>query len=213
MIVGKKASVHGELTIEVCGQSGHCLSLNCRGQDYKSVAHPETVVENDKHITENAEQQWVQAVSHWAAWSTSIWMANQPEGNAENLKTDSLKELCMIWRWKLSFHWLGCSLHLTRCILFIAQNIAMLASPVIGEEVFFQDVVTQLFINWKPHNGLYPLTFSWPGERQSVRTKKMISWLSRCVNDLASRKSRKSCNINSRGKKNFLVVRGGTKPW
>ena len=57
MIVGKKASVHGELTIEVCGQSGHCLSLNCRGQDYKSVAHPETVVENDKHITENAEQQ------------------------------------------------------------------------------------------------------------------------------------------------------------
>ena len=56
MIVGKKASVHGELTIEVCGQSGHCLSLNCRRQDYKSVAHPETVVENDKHITENAEQ-------------------------------------------------------------------------------------------------------------------------------------------------------------
>ena len=86
MIVGKKASVHGELTIEVCGQSGHCLSLNCLGQDYKIVAHPETVVENDKHITEDAEQ-WVQAVSHWAAWSTAVhgWPT-------------SLRAMLRIWR-------------------------------------------------------------------------------------------------------------------
>ena len=213
MIVGKKASVHGELTIEVCGQSGHCLSLNCRGQDYKSVAHPETVVENDKHITENAEQ-WVQAVSHWAARSTSTWMANEPEGNAENLKTDSLKELHVAaWFGVESSRFIDEGAHYISQELFTTQNIVMLASPVIDEQVCFQHVVMQLFMDWKPHNGLYPLTFSWPGERQSVRTKTMISWLSRCRNDLASRRSRKSCNINSRGKKKFLVVKGGTKPW
>ena len=148
MIVGKKASVHGELTIEVCGQSGHCLSLNCRGQDYKSVAHPETVVENDKHITENAEQ-WVQAVSHWAARSTSTWMANEPEGNAENLKTDSLKELAA-WFGVESSRFIDKGAHYISQELFTTQNIVMLASPVIGEQVFFQHVVMQLFMDWKP---------------------------------------------------------------
>ena len=72
----------------------------------------------------------------------STWMANEPEGNAENLKTDSLKELH-----DLALKALFSLIHI-RCTLFITQqNIVMLASPVIREEVFFQDVIMQLFMD------------------------------------------------------------------
>ena len=65
----------------------------------------------------------------------STWMANEPEGNAENLKTDSLKELAA-WFGVESSRFIDEGAHYISQELFTTQNIVMLASPVIGEEVF-----------------------------------------------------------------------------
>ena len=85
--MGKKASVHGGLT--VCGQSSHSLSLSCRDwtSDNKHwtlnnepAASPRWTIHeqctlNILHWTLNNEC----AVSHWAwALSNNTWMATLP---------------------------------------------------------------------------------------------------------------------------------------
>ena len=91
VIVGKKAPVHGGLTIEVCRQSTHSLSLSCRERRYMNIiqqtfnikqwAH--SVVKRDNTLTLCTGRLNNEcAVSQWVALSNNTWMATLPRADA-----------------------------------------------------------------------------------------------------------------------------------
>ena len=104
--MGKKAAVHGGLTIEVCGQSAHSLSLSCRGRQYTLNIVKQTNIEHSTMSPQCRQDgqyivHWISYIEHWTMSVQSLIEPATIHGcppcpgqmlRSENLKTELEEE-------------------------------------------------------------------------------------------------------------------------